>query len=133
MSIRMGDQLKTTFTTVWGTFTFNRMPFGLCNAPRTFQRLMMDIFQDFLRYFLEVFIDDFAVFNERDQHLEFLRKTFQQCRKTRLKLHPGKYCMGMESKILLGHVVSRKGLEVDTDKVRAILALLAPTYVRKYY
>ena len=64
VSIRMEDQLKTTFTTEWGTFAFNRMPFGLCNAPGTFQRFMMDIFRDFLRYFLEVFIDDFAVFSK---------------------------------------------------------------------
>ena len=58
-----------------------------------------------------------------DQHLGFLKETFQRCRETGLKLHPGKCFMGMESGILLGHVVSRKGLEVDTDKVRAILAL----------
>ena len=77
VSIRMEDQLKTTFTTEWGTFAFNRMPFGLCNAPGTFQRLMMDIFRDFLRHFLEVFIDDFAVFSERDQHLGYLQKTFE--------------------------------------------------------
>jgi hypothetical protein len=89
--IRMSDQLKTTFTTEWGTFAFNRMPFGLCNAPGTFQRLMMDIFKDFLRHFLEVFIDDFAVFSNQEDHLEYLRKTFQRCRKTNLKLHPGKY------------------------------------------
>jgi hypothetical protein len=61
--IRKSDQLKTMFTTEWGTFAFNRMPFGLCNAPGTFQRLIMDIFKDFLRHFLEVFIDDFAVFS----------------------------------------------------------------------
>ena len=73
----MEDQLKTTFTTEWGTFAFNRMPFGLCNAPGTFQRLMMDIFRDFLKYFLEVFIDDFAVFSKRKEHLGFLRETFR--------------------------------------------------------
>jgi len=129
--IRKGDQLKTTFTTEWGTFAFNRMPFGLCNAPGTFQRLMMDIFKDFLRHFLEVFIDDFAVFSGRTDHHEFLRKTFQRCRETGLKLHPGKCFLGMESGILLGHVVSRQGLEVDSDKVRAILALVAPKTVRE--
>ena len=48
-----------------------------------------------------------------------------------MKLHPSKCFIGMESRILLGHVVSRKDLEVDTDKVRAILALLAPTYVQE--
>ena len=50
----------------------------------------MDIFQDFLRHFLEVFIDDFAVFGSRIDHLGYLQKTFQQCRETFLKLHPSK-------------------------------------------
>ena len=129
--IRPEDQLKTTFTTEWGTFAFNRMPFGLCNAPGTFQRLKMDIFQDFLRHFLEVFIDDFAVFSAKQDHIKFLRKTFERCRETNLKLHPGKCFLGMESGLLLGHVVSKSGLEVDLDKVKAILALTAPTNVRE--
>ena len=90
---------------------------------------MMDIFWDFLRYFLEVFIDDFTVFSKRDQHLGFLSETFRRCRETELKLHLGKCFMGMEFGILLRLVVNRKGLEVDTNKIRAILALLAPTYV----
>ena len=126
-SIWMGDQLKTTFTTEWGMFAFNQMSFGLCNASRTFQKLMMDIFWDFLRHFLKVFIYDFGLFDERDQRLEFLRKTFQWCRESGLKLHPWKCFLGMKSKILVGLVVSKKGLEVDIDKIRAILTLLAPT------
>jgi hypothetical protein len=109
--IRMNDQLKTTFTTEWGTFAFNRMPFGLCNAPGTFQRLMMDIFKDFLRHFLEVFIDDFAMFSNKEDHLEYLRKTFQRCRETNLKLHPGKCFFGMSSGILLRHTNSLKEYE----------------------
>jgi hypothetical protein len=129
--IRWCDQLKTTFTTEWGTYAFTRMPFGLCNAPETFQRLMMDIFKDFLRHFLEVFIDDFAVFSNRRDHLECLRKTFQKCRETNLKLHPGKCFLGMVSGILLGHVVSQAGLQVDIDKVKVILSLLPPTSVRE--
>ena len=129
--IRPEDQLKTTFTTEWGTFAFNRMPFGLCNAPGTFQRLMMDIFQDFLRHFLEVFIDDFVVFSAKQDHLQFLKKTFERCRETNLKLHPSKCFLGMESGLLLGHVVSKNELEVDLDKVKAILALTTPTNVRE--
>jgi hypothetical protein len=129
--IQMNDQLKTTFTMEWGTFAFNQMPFRLCNAPRTFQRLMMDIFKDFLRYFLEVFIDDFAVFSNQEDHLEYLRKTFQRCRETNLKLHPGKCFFGMSSGILLGHIVGPHGLQVDMDKVKTMLALLAPSNVKE--
>jgi hypothetical protein len=129
--IRMNDQLKTTFTTEWGTFAFNRMPFGLCNAPGTFQRLMMDIFKDFLRHFLEVFIDDFAVFSNQEDHLEYLRKTFQRCRETNLKLHPRKCFFGMSSGILLGYIVGPHGLQVDMDKVKTMLALLAPSNMKE--
>ena len=131
MFIRAEDQLMTTFTMEWGTFAFNRMPFGLCNTPGTFQRLMMDIFQDFLRHFLEVFIDDFTVFSIRSEHLGFLKKTFERCRETNLKLHPGKCFLGMTSGVLLGPVVSKKGLEVDMEKVQAILTSAPPICVRE--
>ena len=91
----------------------------------------MDIFQDFLRHFLEVFIDDFAVFRKQRDHLGYLKKTFERCRETNLKLHPGKYFLGMESGVLFGHVVSKTRLEVDLDKVKVILTLTAPTNVRE--
>ena len=131
VSIRKEDQLKTTFTTDWGTYAFNRMPFGLCNAPGTFQRLMMDIFQDFLKHFLEVFIDDFAVFSRWVEHLGYLRRTFQRCRETNLKLHPGKCFFGMISGLLLGHIVSKDGIAVDIGKILVMLAILAPRNLRE--
>ena len=62
--IRLQDQIQTAFITDWGTYAFKRMPFGLCNAPGTFQRIMRDIFHDFMKHFLEVFLDDFAVFSD---------------------------------------------------------------------
>ena len=92
---------------------------------------MMDIFQDFLKHFLEVFIDDFAVFSRWVEHLDYLRKTFQRCRETKLKLHPGKCFFGMLAGLLLGHIVSRKGIAVDVAKVIVMLALLAPTNLRE--
>ena len=91
----------------------------------------MDIFQDFLRHFLEVFIDDFVVFSTRSDHLGFLKKTFERCRETNLKLPPGKCFLGMTSVILLGHIVNKRGLEVDMEKVWAILTLTLPTCVQK--
>ena len=56
------DQSKTTFTCPFGTFAYRRMPFGLCNAPATFQRCMMAIFSDFCENIVEVFMDDFSVY-----------------------------------------------------------------------
>ncbi|GJV56215.1 reverse transcriptase domain-containing protein [Tanacetum coccineum] len=56
------DQEKTTFTCPYGTFAYRRMPFGLCNAPATFQRCMTTIFHDMVEDFMEVFMDDFSVF-----------------------------------------------------------------------
>jgi hypothetical protein len=56
------DQEKTTFTFPFGTFAYRRMPFGLCNAPTTFQRCMISIFFDMVECFLEIFMDDFSVF-----------------------------------------------------------------------
>ena len=91
----------------------------------------MDIFQDFLRHFLEVFIDDFAIFSTRSGHLGNLKKTFEQCRETNLKLHPSKCFLSMTSGVLLGHIVSKKGLKVDMEKVRAIVTLASPTCVRE--
>ncbi|GJY20870.1 reverse transcriptase domain-containing protein [Tanacetum coccineum] len=58
------DQEKTTFTYPYGTFAYRRMPFGLCNAPGTFQRCMMAIFYDMIEKTVEVFMDDFLVFGD---------------------------------------------------------------------
>ena len=59
LAIAPKDREKTTFITEWGAFMYLVMPFGLCNAPATFQRCMMVIFADFLHKFLAIFVDDF--------------------------------------------------------------------------
>nr|XP_016491384.1 PREDICTED: RNA-directed DNA polymerase homolog [Nicotiana tabacum] len=68
INIALEDQKKTTFTCPYGTFGFSRMPFGLCNAPTTFQRCMMSIFSDMVEDFLEVFMDDFSVVGDSFEH-----------------------------------------------------------------
>ena len=56
------DQEKTSFTCPFGTYAYRRMPFGLCNAPATFQRCMAAIFSDFCEKIVEVFMDDFSIY-----------------------------------------------------------------------
>lgn len=84
---------------------------------------MMDVFRDFLRHFLEVFIDDFVVFGSREEHLQHLQMTFDCCQEWNLKLNLGKCFFGVTSGILLGHRISKDGIVVDLDKVAVILAL----------
>jgi hypothetical protein len=64
IEIALEDQEKTIFTCPFGTFAYRRMPFGLCNAPATFQRCMLSLFSDMVERFLEVFMDDFSVFGD---------------------------------------------------------------------
>nr|GEZ63609.1 reverse transcriptase domain-containing protein [Tanacetum cinerariifolium] len=81
------DQEKTTFTCPYGTFAYRRMPFGLCNAPGTFQRCMMAIFHDMIEKMMEVFMDDFSVFgNSFGTCLSHLDKMLKRCEDTNLCL-----------------------------------------------
>ncbi|GJW97653.1 reverse transcriptase domain-containing protein [Tanacetum coccineum] len=82
------DQEKTTFTCPYGTFAYRRMPFGLCNAPGTFQRCMMAIFHDMIEKTMEVFMDDFSVFGDSfDSCLSNLEKMLKRCEDTNLVLN----------------------------------------------
>jgi len=80
IEIALEDQEKTTFTCSFGTFTYRRMPFRLCNAPATFQRCMLSIFSDMVEHFLEIFMDDFFVFGDLfDDCLINLEKVLSRC------------------------------------------------------
>nr|GEX47610.1 reverse transcriptase domain-containing protein [Tanacetum cinerariifolium] len=86
--IDLKDPEKTTFTCPYGTFSYKRMPFGLCNAPGTFQRCMMAIFHDMIEQTMEVFMDDFSVFgNSFSTCLTNLEKMLKRCEDTRLALN----------------------------------------------
>ncbi|CAA7041294.1 unnamed protein product [Microthlaspi erraticum] len=99
--IHPNDQEKTTFTCPYGTFAYRRMPFGLCNAPATFQRCMTSIFSDLIEEMVEVFMDDFSV-----------------------------YGASFSSWIVLGHKISEKGIELDRAKVDVMLQLPVPKTVK---
>ncbi|GJU86132.1 reverse transcriptase domain-containing protein [Tanacetum coccineum] len=125
------DQEKTTFTCPYGTFAYRRMPFGLCNAPGTFQRCMMAIFHDMIEETMEVFMDDFSVFGDSfSSCLSHLDKMLKRCEDTNLVLNWEKCHFMVKEGIVLGHKISKSRIEVDRAKVDVIAKLPHPTSVK---
>ncbi|GJY47928.1 reverse transcriptase domain-containing protein [Tanacetum coccineum] len=125
------DQEKTTFTYPYGMFAYRRMPFGLCNAPGTFQRCMMAIFHDMIEKMMEVFMDDFLVFgNSFENCLSRVDKMLQRCEDTNLCLNWEKCHFMVKEGIVLGHKISKNGIEFDKAKVDVISKLPHPTTVK---
>ena len=131
ITISPEDQEKTTFTCPYGTFAFRRMPFGLCNAPGTFQRCMMAIFSDMVGRTIEVFMDDFFVLRKSfDNFLENLRQAMIRCEETNLVLNWEKCHFMVKEGIVLEHRISERGIKVDRAKVETIEKLLPPSSVK---
>nr|GEU37665.1 reverse transcriptase domain-containing protein [Tanacetum cinerariifolium] len=127
------DQEKTTFTCPYEMFAYRRMPFGLCNAPGTFQRCMMAIFHDMIEKTIEVFMDDFSVCEDSFQCcLSHLEKMLKRCEDTNLCLNWEKSHFMVKEDIVLGHKISKKGIEVDKAKIDVISKLRHPTTVKGF-
>ena len=121
IKMALEDMEKTTFITLWGTFCYKVMPFELKNAGATNQRAVVALFHDMMH------VDDMiAKSRTEEENLVNLQKLFGQLRKYKFRLNPAKYTFGVKSKKLTGFVVSQSGIEVDSDKVRAILNMLDP-------
>ena len=126
VKIAKGDQLKTTFTTDWGTYAYIVMPFGLCNALATFQRVMTQAFQKYLRISMEILLDDFNTVSSCKNHLDWLSKCLDQCDQYGISLNSEKCTFGVPSGKLLGHIVSKARIAIDPDKVKKIANLPRP-------
>ncbi|GJX17621.1 reverse transcriptase domain-containing protein [Tanacetum coccineum] len=131
ISIDPNDQEKTTFTCPFRTYAYRRMPFGLCNAPATFQRCMLAIFHDMIEESVEIFMDDFSVLrNSFDTCLNNLDKMLQSCKDAHPVLNWKKCHFMVKEGIVLGHKVASAGLEVDKAKIDVISKLPPPTNIK---
>ena len=131
ISIAPENREKTSFTCPYGVYAFRRMSFGLCNAPATFQRCMMAIFTDMVEDIMEVFMDDFSVVGDSfDDCLKNLKRVLKRCVETNLVLNWEKCHFMVHEGIVLGNLVSSKGIEVDRVKVDVIENLPPPTSVK---
>ena len=124
------DIPKTSFTTMYGNYQFRVMPFGLCNAPGTFQREMNRIFFPLIGNCMFVYIDDLIIFSPTvEQHVEDLRKVFEIIKNNGLKINLDKCSFFKESVELLGHTVSVKGISPINKKIEIIREWLPPTNI----
>ena len=122
---------KTAFVTHAGLYEFKVMPFGLCNAPATFQRLMEVVLTGLTRNQCFVYLDDILVISRTwNEHLENLQLVFDRLREAGLSLKPKKCTFARRKALYLGHVVSEQGIEVDTEKVEKVRNYPIPTNVK---
>ncbi|KAL1212237.1 RNA-directed DNA polymerase-like protein [Cardamine amara subsp. amara] len=129
--IHPDDQEKTTFTCPYGTFAYRRMPFGLCNAPTTFQCCMMSIFTDMIENFMEVFMDDFSGYGSSFKDcLDNLCKVLARCEEKHLVLKWEKCHFMVRDGIVLGHKISEPRIEVNKAKIEVMTNLQPPSTVK---
>nr|GEV33005.1 reverse transcriptase domain-containing protein [Tanacetum cinerariifolium] len=129
--INPNDQEKTTFTCLFSTYAYRRMPFSLCNAPATFQRCMLAIFHDMIEESVKVFMDNFSVFgNSFKTCLNNLDKMLQRWKDAHLVLNWEKCHFMVKERIVLGHKVSSAGPKVDKTKIDVISKLPPPANIK---
>ena len=124
------DRHKTAFTTPFGLFEYVRMPFGLCNAPATFQRLMDQVLEGLVGKICLVYLDDIIVYSKnKEEHLRHIQLVFDRLRQNNLKLKVSK-CHFMKPEVqYLGHVVNRHGLFPQQSKLDILASFPRPTTI----
>ena len=124
---------RTAFTVgPLGFWEHNRLPFGLSNAPATYQRIMEQCFGELHLKICFIYLDDLIVFSDSfEQHLERLELIFLRLRECGLKLSPKK-CSFLQKKVkYIGHIVSSEGIETDPDKIEKIVNWPTPSSPEK--
>ena len=119
---------KSAFTTYCGLFEFVRMPFSLCNAPATFQRLMQRVLAGLEWRTCFVYLDDILVASRSfEEHLQHLREVFTRLRDAGLRLKPRKCSLLRDEVPFLGHIISTDGVRPDPAKIEKVQRYPAPT------
>jgi hypothetical protein len=121
VALHPDDKEKTAFSTGHGLWQFTVMPFGLCNAPATFERLMESVLRGLVYDTCLVYLDDIIVMGRTFlEHLDNLRKVFQRLRGANRKMNPVKCRLFRKEVRYLGHIVSPQGVTTETEKLEDV-------------
>src|SRR4051812_32339267 len=127
VEIEEKDKEKTAFITNFGLYEFNVMPFRLCNAPGTFQRLMNYVLQPYAAKFVSIYLDDIIIYSKSfEQHIDHIKQVFQALREANLKIKLKKCSFCMPNLTFLGHIVERDGIQPDPAKIEKVKDLPIP-------
>lgn len=122
------DQKKTAFSTPFGHYEYIRMPFGLKNAPSTFQRLMNSVLREHINKICIVYLDDILIFSTSIQeHIVNINKIFKKLRQANLKIQIDKCNFFCKETEYLGHVLTTDGIKPNPKKIKDITELRLPT------
>lgn len=126
------DIHKTTFQTQHGHFEFLVMPFGLINAPFSFQAFMNAVFQKFLMKFVLVFFDDILIYSMNwNDHLSYLKQELELLQQHQILLKFTKCVFASSQVEYLGHIITEEGVKMDPSKIASIMNLPYPKSVKK--
>jgi hypothetical protein len=119
---------KLAFKTKQGLFEWLVMPFGLCNAPATFMRVMNDVFRPYIDDFFIIYLDDILIFSRRwEDHIKHVKTVFELLKKEKLYIKMSKCEFGKTSLVYLGYIVGNGQLKIDPAKVEVIVKWPKPT------
>ncbi|TWW54009.1 Retrovirus-related Pol polyprotein from transposon opus [Takifugu flavidus] len=128
------DRPKAAFCTPFGLFEFNRMPFGLCNAPSTFQWLMQRMFGDQQGQSLLLYLDDIIIFSSSvEQHLQRLEMVLGRLQGQGLKVKVEKCAIFQEQVLYLGHIISSQGVSTEPKKIETVAGWQRPRHISELW
>ena len=128
--VRSEDEWLTAFTTRWGSYQYKVMPFGLCNAPSTFQRYINNALHDYLDKFCSAYLDDILIWSENiEEHTEHVKKVLQKMREKKLYADLSKCEFHVNEVRFLGMIITTDGIKMDPLKIEAIKNWELPTTV----
>jgi hypothetical protein len=132
IKVKKEDQEKTAFITKFGTYEFKVMPFGLCNAPVTFQRIMDKVLQGIKDKFVLVYLDDVIIFSKTfEEHIQHVEEVIKRIRDTNLRLKAEKCYFAAKELQFLEHVVEKDGVKPEPKKVDKMINYLEPKNIRE--